>query len=705
MSVLESIAPLLGPRLTADAVFNAIQTAGEHLAEGDRESEVALEIAIRLLEARRKGSLPEGSSQAVEFLAEECGLYPYVDTSHCSLLTQTIIEAHGVDLRERVYLHAKQMQVLLWLRQGDNVVLSAPTSFGKSLLVDALLASSKPKTVVMILPTIALLDECRRRLVATFGDHYVVLTTVAEQYDPEMPAIFVLTQERFLKRQDIEKIDLLFVDEFYKLDPQRDDARYQTLNLALYRALPKTSQCFMAGPHIRGIDLGQRWTGNFRFIQTDYRTVTVNVIDRSDRTERLHAFLTDLKEVGDQSSLVFTASPNSAHELLGEIVKAGISYTTDLGHKLSAWIAKNYHRDWPIASGSERGIAIHHGRLPRSLGQLFVQLFDKKSIKLLICTSTLIEGVNTSAANVFVYDKKINRTDFDFFSFANIRGRVGRMMRHFVGNAFLYHEPPEAVETSVHVPVLADPSSATDYLLMNVHESDLSEAGKARQAEIPFETGLSESLLREHAVIGVELLVSLSRRVQDLLAEAERSLVWKGYPDQEQRKALAELAVFVAQKSSDRIGLHTAKQVAWAWSQLKSIKTLPGFLRWFVRTFYSAQPAGGVDAAFQFLQACEFSFPRSLAAVEALVQEVQPDADIAYGPYIHALENWFRPQWMKQLDEMGIPLPLSERLSRSIGSTATRAEAVKRLRSMNLTGEDFDEMDRLIVQSALPSLS
>jgi Superfamily II helicase len=692
------------PQLTADSVFDAIQTAGEHLADGDRESEVALEIAIRLLEARRRGSLPDGSSQAVEFLAEECGLYPYVDSSRCSLLTQTIIEAHAVNLRERVYLHAKQMQVLLWLMQGDNLVLSAPTSFGKSLLVDALLASTKPKTVVMILPTIALLDECRRRLVATFGEHYVVVTTVAEEYDPEVPTIFVLTQERFLKRQDIEHIDLLFVDEFYKLDPQRDDTRYQTLNLALYRALPKAKQCFMAGPHIRGINLGQRWTGNFRFVQTDYRTVTVNVIDRSDSKERLHAFLADLKEVGDQSSLVFTASPNSAHGLLHEIVKAGIEYTTDLGPKLSSWISKNYHKDWPIAWGSEKGIAIHHGRLPRSLGQLFVQLFDKKSIKLLICTSTLIEGVNTSAANVFVYDKKINRTDFDFFSFANIRGRVGRMMRHFVGNAFLYHEPPEAVETSVSVPVLADPSNATEYLLMNVNDSDLSDAGKARQAEIPFESGLSELLLREHGIIGVELLVSLSERVSDLLAEAEETLIWKGYPDSEQRKALAELAVFVAQKSSDRFGVHTAKQVAWAWSQLNSIKTLPKFLRWFVRTFYPMQPAEGVDAAFQFLQACEFSFPRSLAAVEALVHEQLPSAEIAYGPYIHSLENWFRPQWMKQLDEMGIPLPLSERLSQMISPTATRAEAANRLRAMNLSATDFDDMDILILRSALPSL-
>ncbi len=43
-----------------------------------------------------------------------------------------------------------QMQVLLWLLDGDNVILSAPTSFGKSFLVDAFLARKKPQVVVVI---------------------------------------------------------------------------------------------------------------------------------------------------------------------------------------------------------------------------------------------------------------------------------------------------------------------------------------------------------------------------------------------------------------------------------------------------------------------------------------------------------------------------------------------------------------------------
>jgi hypothetical protein len=213
-------------------------------------------------------------------LAEECGLYPYIDINHFGHLSQSVIEAHAINLDEKLYLHSKQMQILLWLLDGDNVVLSAPTSFGKSLLVDAFLSYKMPHTVVLVLPTIALIDETRRRLHRNFGGHYELITTITAAHDPSKPTIFILTQERFIQRRDETNIDFLFVDEFYKLDPNRGDTRFETLNLALYQALPRSRQCFMAGPHIRDVHLGDRWRGNFRFVRTDYRTVTVNVIDR-----------------------------------------------------------------------------------------------------------------------------------------------------------------------------------------------------------------------------------------------------------------------------------------------------------------------------------------------------------------------------------------------------------------------------------------
>ena len=552
------------------------------------------------------------------------------------------------------------------------------------------------------MPTIALIDETRRRLSSTFGHEYEIITTTTDDFDQSKKTIMILTQERLLNRKDEIAIDLLFVDEFYKVDPERDDGRFETLNLAIYRYLPRSKQCFMAGPHIKKINLGSEWSGNFRFLQTNYKTVTVNIVDRSNVKDRLEKFTSDLREVGNESSLVFTATPGSAQKLMDHLVKSEFRYDTSIGRKLADWIAENYHKDWNVSKGTERGIAIHHGRLPRSLGQLFIRLFDRKEIRVLICTSTLIEGVNTSAANVFIYDKKINRDDFDFFSFANIRGRVGRMMRHFVGNAYLYHQPPAEIETNVEIPILSNPDQSTDFLVMNVEAGELNVDGRQRQIDLPISTGLPETILREHGAIGFDHLMHVRDRMVEILENNPEDLVWSGFPNKEQRIALAELSLIITKGRDERTGLFTEKQIAWAWSQLASSKGLPNYLRWFARTFHRDDLHKGVDTAFHFLQACEFNFPRSISAIEALVAHLMPGANVSYSAYLQGLENWFKPSWVKQLDEAGIPVPLGERLAKHVNNVESRADALREIRKLDIENiAELSDMDVYILQSAL----
>ncbi|MCE4073611.1 MULTISPECIES: DEAD/DEAH box helicase [Pseudomonas] len=703
MSVLEELRNLKqNESLSSDQVFEAIFLAGSLLNESDREESEPLDIAVRLLAARQNGQTPSSCSDAIEYLAEECGLYQYLDKEKFSLITQSIIESHSVTLGKKFYLHAKQMQALLHLLSNKNLILSAPTSFGKSILVDAYISIRRPHTVVIILPTIALIDETRRRLNASFRGYYSILTSATKAYNKSNPSIFILTQERFILRDDLEAIDFLFVDEFYKLDPDREDSRYEPLNIALYKALKITKQSFMAGPNIKDVEMGSSWTGKFTFLQTDFSTVSVNIIDRSRCENRLETFLEDLRGVRTGSSLIFTASPGSAQNLLRVTMLREFGHPSKIGSSLGDWLAKNYHPEWPLANGVRRGLATHHGRLPRSLGQLFINLFDKGVINTLFCTSTLIEGVNTSAANVFIYDKKINRTNFDFFSFANIRGRVGRMMQHFVGNAYLYHEPPEEIETNVMVPVLADPGSSTDYILMNVDYDSLSLDGRQRQDELLEQTGLTEPVLREHGGLGINMLILLREKITEVMARSPKGLIWSGKPSNAQRKTLAELVVFAAKSKNERFGLYTFRQVSWAWSQLSYYQRTSDFLEWFTGKFASEEIEDSIDKAFQFLQACEFKFPQKVMAIESIVKSLNPDAKVDYSFYAAALESWFRPAWMKQLDEIGMPLPLSERISVHLRNPNSSEEAIQQISRLNIRElRGIDIIDRYLLRNML----
>ena len=109
-------------------------------------------------------------SPIVNHLIRETGLYPYIKPSTAFWQDRFVYDAFKVDVGEKepVTLHLQQSALLKKLLRGDDIAVSAPTSFGKSFVIDAFISIMAPKNVVIIVPTIALTDETRRRLYPKF---------------------------------------------------------------------------------------------------------------------------------------------------------------------------------------------------------------------------------------------------------------------------------------------------------------------------------------------------------------------------------------------------------------------------------------------------------------------------------------------------------------------------------------------------------
>ena len=142
--------------------------------------------------------------------------------------------------------------------------------------------------------------------------------------------------------------------------------------------------------------------------------------------------LVKLLKTLNEPTLVFCGSPARANKIAERLVEE-LFEAHQQESDLADWLAENYHPDWIVAKALRCGIGIHHGKLPRSIAQQMVRLFDEGRISKLICTSTLIAGVNTKAKNVVVFDNKIANKKIDHFTFNNIKGRSGRMFKHFIG--------------------------------------------------------------------------------------------------------------------------------------------------------------------------------------------------------------------------------------------------------------------------------
>ena len=196
-------------------IFEECRKISELLNNGNEKE--ARNNLIKLLDYFEKNDLQY--NPLINHLIRELGLYPYIKAENADWEDQYIKHLFQTDIGggKVATLHREQSRLLKALLSGKDLAISAPTSFGKSFVIDAFIAIKRPKNVVIIVPTIALTDETRRRLYKKFAHEYKIITTsdvpLAEKN------IFVFPQERALGYfEQIKELDILIVDEFSKAD-------------------------------------------------------------------------------------------------------------------------------------------------------------------------------------------------------------------------------------------------------------------------------------------------------------------------------------------------------------------------------------------------------------------------------------------------------------------------------------------------------
>ena len=341
---------------------------------------------------------------------------------------------------------------------GENIAISAPTSFGKSFIVDAFISIRQPENVVMIVPTIALTDETRRRIEHKFSHKYKIITTtdatIAERN------IFIFPQERsFAYLDKLEKIDMLIVDEFYKASSMFDDDRSSSLLSAIIELGRISRQKYYLAPNIHKI-ADNVFTQGMQFMRlTDFKTVitkAVKIYEKRRNDENVDEFkknyLVNILQNNTSKTLVYAGSYNNINKV-STILADNLPYKeTSLLRDFNDWVKVNYGDSFSLCQLSERGIGIHNGKMHRSLSQIQVKLFEyTEGLDTIISTSSIIEGVNTQAEQVIVWSNKNGLHKFDYFTYRNIIGRAGRMFKYFVGKVYLLEEPPIQENTTLTI--------------------------------------------------------------------------------------------------------------------------------------------------------------------------------------------------------------------------------------------------------------
>ena len=315
--------------------------------------------------------------------------------------------------------------------------MSAPTSFGKSFVIDAFIAIKQPINVVILVPTVALADETRRRICRKFSHQYKIITTT----DVELAEknILVFPQERaFAYIDKLPSIDILIVDEFYKASTNFDLERSSTLLSSMVELGKKAKQRYYLAPNIHEIEENV-FTEGMTFLRMDFKTVVTHawrLYKSRPKNEDKQSFKTrkliELINTGIGKALIYTGTYKGIEEVTTILNRNLYNKDSELLANFSDWLECNYGEKYILKDLVKHGIGIHNGQLHRSLSQIQIKLFEEQNgLDYLVSTSSIIEGVNTQAESVVLWSNKNGAHKIDYFTFRNIIGRAGRMFRYF----------------------------------------------------------------------------------------------------------------------------------------------------------------------------------------------------------------------------------------------------------------------------------
>lgn len=369
-----------------------------------------------------------------------------------------------------------------------NTAISAPTSAGKSFIIQNYIRQNflkkDPFYVVYIVPTRALISQVSEDFKKILGNDISINTAFIENENEEKAQftnkeIFILTPERTLKLMQYSyenefSPDLIFIDEVQNVE---DDGNRGFLMEYLVNEIETNwvkSRKVIAGPFLNNPDallklmfkevsenlktmfspvfqlkISLKPSENSNSIEAkiffrenlinrvevplnfDYRKevlnnklkTTIKLLIRFGEKSKNIIYLprTDYAENFSNYLTVAKSQKDKEYELSNEIIE------------LIELIKEELHPDYYLIDALRIKSAFHHGKLPEIVRGELEYLFANGYLDNIICTSTLVEGVNLPAEKVFIPYPKKDTNDLSKFEFGNIVGRAGRIRDALTG--------------------------------------------------------------------------------------------------------------------------------------------------------------------------------------------------------------------------------------------------------------------------------
>ncbi|MBL7670764.1 MAG: DEAD/DEAH box helicase [Bdellovibrionaceae bacterium] len=507
----------------------------------------AFKIAIALYNA--KGF---EKSDLIKAILARLGNFPSVSSffgdfkySSISMSFWTELESHyqrnTVKVMQGTTVTFTDFQRTLWERMKENdslLTVTAPTSAGKSFSLKMFLlnqlSSVEQGIFVYTVPSRALIsqitDDLRPELQGRFGSDAIITgapTPPAELKKKKI--VYVLTQERLQNLLEVAvnlQISYMFVDEAQTI---ADDSRGILLQNVIEKILGQTTdqKIFFGSPFLKNPEIFHKIfrSNNQNVIKETESPVVQNLIScklvgdqfqleliLKNRVASLGSAKSINKSQSNKSnseilattchslssgsaSIIYAGGPASCEEIAESL--AGFEVQPEkldpVIEDFSKFLKTHIHKSYTLSEVIKSGVGFHYGRMPSVIRKSVEDLFSDGYLKQIVCTSTLLHGVNLPAKNLFIrkptkgrdrltgQDKPLNSSDF-----WNLAGRAGRLGKEFEGNVFLvdydeWEEKPlsgdreHVVDSSLYNTIQRTPDELSDFIADHDHASGVND--------------------------------------------------------------------------------------------------------------------------------------------------------------------------------------------------------------------------------------
>lgn len=467
------------PREAALLIATSAMTLAERGPTRDAAALLFEQLSNRLavVLAQRRNEVGPG-------LDARLGVGARLELTRNRLKNSVVLEADGG------LMEVNAFQRSFWTGARDDgswVSASAPTACGKTYLVLRWLLdqvrAKRARMVVYLAPTRALVSETEtnlRNMLATAGigtdEMRVSSLPLTDEYlamrDGGPSLIAVFTQERLHlfanALSDEMEIDLMVVDEAHKIGDTKRGVILQDAIERVVRASPKVRAVFIS-PATQNpqtlLDDAPAFADR-RVVESESPTVLQNVlfarqvkrqttkyelaVRRGDEPDDVGILSLPDRPLGLRKRVAFVAEALTGQRS-GTLIYANgadeaekIAFLLNQGSPrgavdpelaaLADLSRKGVHQDYLLAPLVERGVAFHYGNMPSLLRSEIERLFKSGKIRFLVCTSTLIEGVNLSCRMIVLRGpRKGNGKHMLAHDFWNLAGRAGRWGDEFQG--------------------------------------------------------------------------------------------------------------------------------------------------------------------------------------------------------------------------------------------------------------------------------